>query len=146
MEIKVIPEEKKKNNKRTQMQKYNASLVKRMQVPHMAPRADSPARSDATHGSGTPGWNLLWDMSLAPCARVASSHREESSASWQCGGADRTSGNQLLTVILVRVTAANGSWDSAFSKTPGTIKPFYPASSSALVVICDYYTGVWRSG
>lgn len=57
------------------MKKCNTSLTKKVQVPQMAPGADSPARSDATHSSGIRGWNLLWDMSLAPCVWLRATER-----------------------------------------------------------------------
>lgn len=46
-----------------------------------APTHDSrcwqSSRQRYSHSSGISGWNLLWDMSLAPCAWLADSHRAE---------------------------------------------------------------------
>lgn len=76
-----------------------------MQLRHVSPGADSPAYGDGAHSSGTPGWNLLWDMSVAQCAWLAGSHRESSAF---CEQSDRASGNKILTSVLPTVTAAKG--------------------------------------
>lgn len=64
---------------------------------------------DVIHSSGIPSWNLLWDISLQTCLCLAGWQPQAE----QCllatqSGADHPSGNKVLALVLVRVTAAKG--------------------------------------
>lgn len=79
-----------------------------MQLPRMTPGADSPAGRDTVtalesqagicsgicHWLHVPGWPTATGLS---------------SASWPYQGVDHPSGNQVLMLVLGRVTAAKGS-------------------------------------
>lgn len=111
--------------------KYNASLERNVQLQHVGPGADSPAHRDVIHISGIPGWNLLWDMSVAPCAWLAGSHGRAVPPG-NSEQTDRASGNKALTRVLQRVTEMD---DWTFSKISLASEPLKSGLPSALVII-----------